>query len=483
MKKDIVKAIDNLLYPKSIALIGASNNVKKTGGRLLSYMIRHNYPYDIFPINPNETLIQGKRCYKTVDELPNHVDLALVVVPVKLILSVMEACARKGIKTLVIYSSGFAEVGMQGELLQKKLIERAKELGIHICGPNGIGVVNTTENFFGSFSMSMETPNIPKGGKIAFITQSGAIGGGLLSRAWSEGTATSHFISSGNEAGLDSADFINYLATDNNTDVICLYLEGIKDGSKFIEALEKAYEQKKPVIVYKNGRTALGQKSVKSHTGSLAGDFQVYEAVFKQYGVVSVHDIEELFEVAKAFLMVKEISGKNVGVISTSGGACTIIADTCINKGFQLPSFSEQTQQRLHQFIPEYGVIQNPFDTTANIINEPENLRKTIEVLMDDPNINTIVLMLTTIGEPVATVIAEDLVRLTQLRNKGILVSWMIAESLAKNAFEVLRTNGIPIFSSPEKAINVLSYVSSYYNKKQVKATHNNADGKVKTDG
>ncbi|WP_413299881.1 CoA-binding protein [Bacillus sp. 1P10SD] len=469
MNDDKMIAIQKLLYPKSIALIGATNNPKKSGGRLLAYLTKHRYPHEIYPVNPNETVVQGRKCYKTIGELPEGIDLALVIVPRNLIFSVMEDCSTKGIKTLVIYSSGFAEVGEEGEILQEQLVRKANELGIHICGPNGIGIVNTTENFFGSFSMAMETPDIPMAGRIAFVTQSGAIGGGMLSRIWTENTATSHFISSGNEADLDTADYISYLADDPNTEVICLYLEGIKDGKKFIKALKKAYEKEKPIIVYKNGKTLLGQKAVKSHTGSLAGDFQIYEAVFKQYGVISVREIEQLFDVARTFLTIKDIKGKNVGIVSTSGGACTILADSCINSGFQLPPFSPETEVEMNKLIPEFGVVQNPFDTTAHIVNQPENFRKVIELLLNDPNIDTIVIMLTTVGEPIASLVAEDIVQLVKSHKKSILVSWLVSEALAKNGFQILRKNGIPIFSSPEKAVTCLSYVSDYYLKKKGK--------------
>jgi acyl-CoA synthetase (NDP forming) len=456
-------AIHKILYPKSVAVVGASNNPKKTGGRLMSYLLMHDYPYDIYPVNPKEDMIQGHKVFRTVQDLPNNVDVALVVLPVKLIFSVMEECAWRGIKALIIFSSGFAENGKEGGELQKKLVNRANELDIHICGPNAIGVVSTHQQFFGSFSMSMETRKIPKKGKIAFVTQSGAIGGGLLSRVWSEGTGTSHFISSGNEADLDSADFINYLADDEHTKVICVYLEGVRDGQKFIKSLSKAHDHGKPVIIYKNGRTSLGKKSVQSHTGSLAGDFQVYEAVFKQYGVISVDLLEEMFEVAKAMIAMKAIEGKNVGVISTSGGACTIIADSCIQHGLNVPPFSNQTQQQLNNILPDYGVVQNPFDTTANIINDPDTFHKSMEILIDDPGIDSIVLMLTTVGEPIASQVADNIVRTYKKSKKPIMITWLISETLAENAFKILRQNGIPIFSSPDRAISVLSYATDYY--------------------
>lgn len=468
MSIDKMQAIKQLLYPKSVAVIGASNNPKKTGGRLISYLTMHDYANTIYPVNPKESIVQGRPCYHSIQELPDNIDLALVILPVQHVLKAMEDCASKGIKVLAIYSSGFAELGKEGELIQEQLVKKARKLNLFICGPNMIGIVNTHQNFFGSFSMSVETPNIPKHGKIAFISQSGAIGGGLLSRLWTEGIGISHFISSGNEADLDSSDFISYLASDVNTDIICVYLEGIRDGQKFIKALKTAQGSGKPVIIYKNGRTSLGKKSVQSHTGSLAGDFLVYEAVFKQYGVISVDQLEEMFEVAKALLVVHNISGKNVAVISTSGGACTIIADSCIKHGLNLPAFSEQTQERLGNILPDFGAVQNPFDTTASIINSPENLKRSLEIVLCDPGIDSIILMLTTVGDPIASEIAKDIIDLSNSLEKSIILTWLISETLAKDAFDLLRQNQIPIFSSPERASAVLKYVTDYYLKKKV---------------
>ncbi|RNF39747.1 acetate--CoA ligase family protein [Planococcus salinus] len=463
MSENRMEAIHKLLYPKSIAIVGASNNTEKTGGRLMSYLLKHHYPYNVYPVNPKEKEIQGYNCYQTIHDLPLGVDVALVVLPVQTIFTVMEECAAKGIKVLVIFTSGFAEVGKEGESLQIELVRKARELGLYICGPNAIGVVNTTHNFFGSFSMAMETPTIPQEGKISFITQSGAIGGGLTSRVWSEGIGVHTFISSGNEADLDTSDYISFLAEDQNTEVICVYLEGIRNGKKFIDSLKKAYEKKKPVIIYKNGRTALGKKSVQSHTGSLAGDFEIYEAVFKQFGVISVQQLEEMFEVAKALVTIKNVEGKNVGVISTSGGACTIIADSCIQQGLNVLPFSEQTQAILNDRLPSYGVVQNPFDTTANVINDPKLFHLSMETLIKDPEIDSIVLMLTTVGEPIASIIAEDIIDLSKQSDKPIIITWLISESLAANAFSLLRQNRIPIFSTPERGITVLKYISDYY--------------------
>lgn len=463
LEESRMAALKKLLYPKSIAVIGASNQKNKSGGRLMEYLTKHKGPHSIYPVNPKEDRVYGRPCYRSIEHLPEKIDLALVVLPGKMILKIVEECAAKGINVLAVYGSGFAEMGEEGVLLQRKLVDKAKELGVYICGPNMIGIVNANQRFFGSFSMAMETPDIPQSGSIAFVSQSGAIGGGILSKLWSEGIGISFFVSSGNEADLETADYLSFLAEDQQTEIICVYLEGVKDGKKFIDSLKKARKHRKPVIIYKNGRTSIGQKSVQSHTGSLAGNYQVYETVFKQYGAIYVDVLEDMFEVAKGFLSLKNLPGRNVAVISTSGGACTIIADNCLHHGLRLPDFSESTKEDLLQVIPDFGAVQNPFDTTASIINNPENLKKALEIVLNDPNIDSIMLMLTTVGDPIASMVAKDIIELTRKSEKSIILSWLISETLASNAFALLRKSQIPIFSSPEKAVLVLKKIAEYY--------------------
>ncbi|BCJ85614.1 acetate--CoA ligase family protein [Effusibacillus dendaii] len=447
--------VHKLLYPESIAIVGASNNAAKMGGRLLSYLLNHSYKGTVYPVNPKEDIIQGLTAYSSVREVPEKVDLAFLIVPNQHIFSVLQECAEKGIETVIISSSGFSETGKDGERLQKQLIDFAREKGIRLCGPNSIGVVNTHHQLFLSFSMSMEMENVPVGA-ISFITQSGAVGGGLLSKAWEEGIGIGFCISSGNEADLDSSDYLDYLLNDENTKVICLFLEGISNGEKFKQVLARARDIGKPVIVYKNGRTDIGQNTVKSHTGSLAGNYQVYQALFNQYGIISVLYLEDMFDTAKAMSVLPPPKGNRVGIISTSGGACTILADHCVACGLNLPDLNVTSKEKLKQVLPSFAQVKNPLDTTANIIMNPDIFKETLLVFLDDHNIDSIILMLTTVGEPIASQVAADIIEIFQRAEKPIILAWSIAESLAKQGMMMLKQAQIPLYPTAERAVRVL---------------------------
>lgn len=453
--------IYKFLYPDSVAIVGASNNTAKTGGRLLSYFLKHNYVGNVYPVHPREATIQGLKAYPSVASIPDQVDLAFLVVSNQQIFDVLKDCAAKGVTSVVVSTSGFSEAGPDGEKLQNELIEFAKASGIRLCGPNTIGLVNTNKNLFLSFSMSMEMENIPEG-SISFISQSGAIGGGILSRAWEEGTGINFCISSGNEADLDTADFLDFLLTDDHTKVICLFLEGVKDGHKFRNVLKKAKELKKPIVVYKNGRTKIGQESVKSHTGSMAGSYRVYQSIFKQYGVVSVENLEEMIDSAKAFSALPLPKGKRIGIISTSGGACTILADHCIESGLSIPQLDAVHVEKLKGILPSYASVKNPLDTSADIIANPQMFKGTLQTFIDDDNMDAIIVMLTTVGEPIASRIADDIIALHQRSDKPILIAWSIAESLAANGMAKLKKAQIPVYSSADKAVKVVGHMVAF---------------------
>jgi acyl-CoA synthetase (NDP forming) len=456
------KAIDKLLNPASIAIVGASNNKSKHGGRLIDHLMKHHYPGNIYPVNPKEEMIQGFTCYKSIEEIPYPVDLVCILVSPTYLMDILKACAKKNIQMVMIHASGFAEIGEDGEHLQKEIVGFAREHGIRICGPNTIGVANVNQSVFASFSMSMTTENIPTGGTISYITQSGAIGGAMLSQGWEKLMGINKWISSGNEADLDTADYIDYVVEDDSTNTICVFLEGLKDGKKFKQALTKAANAEKPVIIYKNGRSEIGQKSVKSHTGVLAGNHEVYNAVFRQFGVTNAEDLDDLFDYAIAFDSVSLPEGNRVGIISTSGGACTIVTDNSIKHGLSVPELTEQSKQRLLELAPAFSTPQNPFDTTAQILSEPETFKRSLEVFVDDENIDVVIVMLTTLAGSIAETVADHIIDLSKTTKKPLFVAWTIAESLAQEGMAKLRKANIPLYPSAERAVNSVSALNNF---------------------
>jgi len=463
-EEGVYQSLEGLLNAKSIAIIGASRDQNKLSGRLLSYIINHGYSGKIYPVNPKEVEIQGLQCYPSIEDVPGPVDLACLMVPAAAIPETLDRCGKCGAKAAIIGASGFAEIGEEGEKIQKGLVDIARRWEMRIAGPNSIGICNFVNNIFASFSMSLDFPKIVVG-NISFVSQSGAMGGSMLSRGWERGIGFSRFISSGNEADVQTADYIRFLVKDPNTRVIASFIEGVKNADQFKLAAEEALRAKKPIIAFKNGRTEVGHRAVKSHTGMLAGSYEVYKYFFQQYGVIHVEEISELFNVAWAFATQPLPRGKRVGIVSTSGGGCSIVADECVRFGLEVPDFTPSTEEKLAKIIPSFGAFKNPMDTTAHILAQPGMYRGALQTVLNDDNIDVVVMMLSTIAEPAATKMASDIVDVVKESDKPLVVTWTIAETLASNGMKILRENGIPMYERPESAVYALSKMV-WYNQK-----------------
>lgn len=454
--------IDKLMNPSSIAVVGASNNVNKHGGRLITHLTNHLYAGKIYPVNPKGGEIQGLQCYETIYDLPESPDLACLLISPKYLKDALKACAAKKIPMVMIHASGFAESSDEGASLQQELVTYARENNIRLCGPNTIGIANVNQRVFASFSMAMTSSQIPMNGTISYITQSGAIGGAMLSQGWEKHIGINKWISSGNEADLDASDYIEYVIDDPSTKTICVFLEGLTDGDRFKSVLSKGANQKKPIIIYKNGRSEIGKKSVKSHTGVLAGNHEVYKAVFNQFGVVNAENLDDLFDYAIAFDSTNTPTGDRIGIVSTSGGACTIVTDQCVKYNLTVPELSEESLIELAKITPDFATPQNPFDTTAQILNDPESFKKSLEVFIKDPNIDCLVLMLTTLAGSIATKVASDIIDLSKTTEKPMYVAWTIAESLATDGMSMLRQSKIPLYPSAERAVKSIAALNKY---------------------
>jgi acyl-CoA synthetase (NDP forming) len=292
-----------MFHPRSVAVIGASKGIAATGSvkigtAALQYFVQHKFPGRIYPINPKEKELMGLKCYPSIKDVPDDIDLACLVVPAKVCIDAMKECAEKGIKAAVVFSSGFAEAREQK--LQDDLLQTARQAGIRFCGPNTAGIVNVTDHVVASISMACDM-NPFRAGEIAFITQSGALGGSMLGRGMDQGIGFSYWVSSGNEADLDTADYISYLIDDPKVKVFTLFTEGIRNGQKFLEVCRKAARARKPIVVYKTGLSEVSAAAAKSHTGALAGSDKVFDNVCRQFGVIRVDDVAELFQTALVF--------------------------------------------------------------------------------------------------------------------------------------------------------------------------------------
>jgi acyl-CoA synthetase (NDP forming) len=459
VKKDLTN-LKYMLNPQSIAVVGASTNEKKNGGRLFRYIVENGFEGKLYPINPGATEIKGYKAYPSLLDVPEDVDLACIIVAAKYVPDVMEQCVEKGVKAAIIYSSGFAEVGEEGRELQEKILNISKEGGILVLGPNSIGFASPSKNIYTAFGAALES-KVKVPGNIAFVSQSGAMGSALLSRAWDQGAGFSRWVSVGNEADLTTSDFVDVLVDDELTKVITVFMEGIQSPEAFAEANEKALQARKPVLVYKTGRSTLGKRAVQSHTSSVAGDDAVYSTVFKKYGALRIERLEEIIDVSRAFTLQPLPKGNRIGIVTASGGACSILADLCSEKGLDVPVLTD-TADEIMQYIPPFGSAQNPIDVTAEIIAKPEMFKKVVEVVMKDPNIDGVIVMLTTNADPGAEVIAEALVDVHKNSDKPLIVGRLGADSIAPNAMKTYHDANFPVYASPERVVSVMSYLYEY---------------------
>ncbi|PWA07798.1 hypothetical protein DCC39_16225 [Pueribacillus theae] len=451
--------LSSMLNPKSIAVIGASTNEKKNGGRLFRYIVENEFPGELYPVHPTADEIKGYKAYSNIMEIPSEIDLACIIVGAKYVLSVLKDCVKKNVKTAIIYSSGFAEVGDEGKELQRQVTKIARDGGIKLLGPNSIGIASPSKKIFTAFGAALEAKKRTLG-HIGFISQSGAMGSALLSRAWEEGAGFSRWISVANEADLTTSDFIHALSEDEETKVISAFMESIQDAEAFKTASEKALSQKKPVIIYKTGRSDVGKRAVQSHTGSIAGDDNVYSSVFDKLCILRARKIEELIDVSRAFEIQPLPKGNRIGVLTASGGACSVIADLCESHGLSVPSLNDATV--IEQLIPPFGSATNPVDVTAEVIAKPEMFKSVIETLIKDRNIDGVIIMLTTNADPGAFIIAKSILEVFKTHQKPIVLGRLGAQMIAPKAMEFYHSEKFPVYPTPERVVNVMSQLVKY---------------------
>jgi len=454
---DASSSVQSLLSPGSIAIIGASEDGTKPGGRLFHYLLKHGYAGRVYPVNPRATEINGHRCYPSVTDLPETPDLACIMTPSTTIPGIVSECGNSGIPAAIVFASGFGEAGAAGQKLQAEMVAAARATGIRLCGPNTIGVVNSSESvsMCAAFGMAFEIDQMPRG-DIAFITQSGALGSSLLSRAWADGIGFSHWVASGNEADLTLSDYFSHLVDQPDARVIAIFMESLSDPATFIAAAHRARTLGKRVVVYKTGASEAGQRAVQSHTGSLAGDDRIYDAVFRSTGVARVDNLQSLVDAAVALSRQPLPAGRRVGVISASGGACSVIADECARHGLELPLLRPETVERIRQLIPPFGASQNPIDVTVEINRNPAMIGQTAEILLCSDEIDVLVILMTTNADPPAIKVAEGVISAARGAAKPVLVARVGAEFLAPASIALYREAGIPLVPMPDSVVKAV---------------------------
>ena len=454
------EALDRILMPKSVAVVGASTDPFKWGNMLLAAIQKGGFEGEIYPINPRAEEILGLKCYANVREVPGEIDSALVVVPARFVPGVFEDMAAKGIKGAVVITSGFSETGEEGARAVQQ-IKDTSEGKLRFIGPNCMGVTSSP----GKLSALM-IPFLHESGEVAFISQSGGYGLQLYLRASALGVGVGKFVSSGNESDLKGWEYLKYFGEDPETGLICMYIEGLKDGRRWYEEAKKIIPEK-PIVVIKVGVTEEGSKAAASHTGSIAGSDQIYDAAFKQAGVIRAQDAVEMFDFIKGLLYCPLPKGPNIGVVSNSGGIAVETTDRLIQNGMKVPTFSEEAQQEILGVIPAFGNPKNPVDLTATLnmnsfLNVPDMVLKQPEI----HGMITIGLGTAILNTMFPDVPPEDLAGIYQWLNgqlisaykkhdKPVIVIDPVADVEPESA-KIMEAQKVPVYTTPERAADVM---------------------------
>jgi acetate---CoA ligase (ADP-forming) len=448
-----LSSIDKMLNPRSIAVIGASPK-GGYGGRLLNAVLRARDRVRIYPVNPNYDEIAGVQAYRTISDLPEAPDLMGVVVPYQKVMDVLREGYAKGNRAAVVISAGFAERGTDaGQDLQRKVGAYARESGLRIAGPNCLGLANVRDDIWATAS-SRTLGGLT--GHIALVCQSGATAfGPFLLRAVDSGIGLSHIISTGNETDLDFADFARYLVDDPGTRVIAGFVEGFKDVRKFIAVAELAAERGKPIVLIKIGRSESGSQAARSHTAALTGADELYDAVFKQYGVIRVTDYDELLEVSQLLANSKKPKKRGVAVVSHSGGISSLTADMLGLAGLTLPALSDRARDGINAILKDFGWAANPADVTG--FARKDELVEIMSHMIDEPDVGTLVVASAGAGNQ-----PQHVVELRDRTDKNVAFFHTASRNDAK-ALDKLKQANIPIFYSPQSLARGLRFLIDYH--------------------
>jgi acetyltransferase len=444
--------LETLLYPKAVAVIGASRNPEKAGYAVLANLVNGGFAGTIVPVNPDAKQILGLKCYKSLDEYKNPVDLGVIVVAAKHVKDALQSCLETGTKSVIVITAGFKEVSAAGARAEQELVEMCRTHGTRMVGPNCLGVLNTDHHMNATFA-----PSVPLPGKISVVSQSGALCVAILDWAASQKLGLGKVISFGNKADLNEADFIQALAEDKATNVIVGYLESIKEGDKFLRVAEQAAAIK-PVVILKVGITQAGAKAASSHTGSLAGADIAYGAAFKRAGVIRAENFEALFDYATAFALQPLPNGERVAVVTNAGGPGIMAADAAEGLGLKMISPSPATDAKLRSFLPASAAFGNPIDVIGDA--EPDRYAKAFEVMQEDEKVDAIVVVVTPQNMTRPSELAEKLTAVHR-GQKPVLAVFMGCTEVAA-AKEKLMALGIPNYPSPERAIIALRAMCDY---------------------
>ncbi|MFB6180737.1 MAG: acetate--CoA ligase family protein [Candidatus Nanohalobium sp.] len=438
--------LEELFNPGKVAVVGASRKEGKTGHEVFENLL-HGFEGEVVPVNPNAEEVDGVKAF---DEVPEDVDLAVIAVPAKIVPDVLRQCGSVNVEAAIVISAGFSEAG--NSELEEEVKKVAEEFDVDLLGPNVLGLINTENSMNASFASKM-----PEKGGISFMSQSGAFCTAILDYAKAEHIGFKHFVSLGNKASISEVDLLRKWREDD-TEAILSYTEGIEDGREFMEEAEHTSRQK-PIIMVKSGRTDKGGKAASSHTGSIAGSYQAYQAAFRKCGIIEAESNRELLDYGRAFSNQPLPEGRNIAVVTNAGGPGVITTDEIKEKGLQLASLSAETVRRLEEALPDEAEAENPLDVIGDAGHS--RYREALDAVTQDDRVDAVIVILTPQANTEIDKTAKTVVKASENTSKPVMASFM-GEKDVSSGVEILEKNNVPDFEDPKDAVKALKQMNSY---------------------
>lgn len=450
--------VQALLYPRSIAVLGASDNPLKLSGRPIDYLKRFGFDGRILPINANRDRVQGLPAYRSLSDVDGDIDLAMIMLSADRAAAAVRECGRRGIPAAIVGASGFAELGGQGAVRQRELAAAAAESGVRVLGPNCLGMISLRDRAVPTFTSALDEDARLLPGPVAFVSQSGAFGGFVFNESQNLGIGISHYLNTGNEVDLSVAELLGGLVETAQTRVLLAYLEGVSHGERLLAVARRAHELDKPIVVVKVGRSAAGALAARSHTASLAGQDSVFDGVARQHSIVRVEGTESMLDAAALFATGRRARGRALTTLTVSGGAGALMADAAAAHGIEVRAWEDPWQRRMAAAIPPYGSPRNPVDLTGSLISEPDILRRALRVAVEHPGTDMIAVLLGC-AESCADALIAAVDEAYQATDRPIVVVWTGGSGRPRQR---LRERGLPCYSDPGRAAAALGLLADF---------------------
>ncbi len=446
-----------LIYPESIAVVGASSNPQKVGYSVLKNILDGGFKGSVYPINPKSETILNTKCYPSLTDVPLSIDCVIIVVNREIVLSIMKDCAKKGVKSAIVISSGFGETDEKGKEAQKELVKQARLAKITMMGPNCLGLINPWQKLNAAFGQPLDEPGV-----IALVSQSGALITSIQDWAKENKVGFSLIASIGNKAAIDEVDFFEYLKGDKNTKVIAAYLEDISRGQEFMRIAERVGKVK-PLVILKSGRTHAGAKAASSHTGSLAGSDAAYECAFQRLGVIRAESIEHLFDISTALAYQPLPKGNRIAVLTNAGGPGIMMSDALEMSGLEVVDIDDKTKTNLSKLLPVSASVNNPIDVLGDA--DSKRYGDSLKCVLESKSVDGVIAILTPQKMTDDSAIAKEIVNISKKYSKPIMACFMGANTV-KEGVKILQENNIPQYSVPKRAAKAMFEMVKYNNYK-----------------